>query len=261
MKFFHKKQGNMFRILFQVLSFLGLLVPYISFAQPTEPLIGPLQASSLLALIATYIIDLVPIIIGLAVLLFIWGVIGYIRNADNEKERTNARRFIVFGLIAIFVMVSVWGLVNIILNSLGLDTVPQIPEGGDATGPTNPIVSPEAPFPLVPCDVSSGGGDATSGPCRICHLWQLVRRLIDFLLIAIVPLVGLSLAIGGIMIVMAAGTEGKISRGKEIISSGVWGLVIALVAWLIVNTIIQFLANPDAFPFSGGWFSLPACTS
>jgi hypothetical protein len=257
MKLPHKKQRGIF---LKILSFLIFLAPFISYAQPEEPLIGPLQASSLLVLIATYINDAVPIVIGLGVLLFIWGVIGFIRNADNEKERANARRFIIFGIIAIFVMVSVWGLVNIILNSLGLDTYPQIPEGPEeSSGPTNPIVSPEPTLPLVPCDVQTGGGSATANPCRACHLWQLVRRLIDFLLIAIVPLVGLALAIGGLKIVMAAGSEGSISRGKEIIVSGIWGLVIALAAWLIINTIIQFIANPDIFPFSGGWFSLPQC--
>lgn len=67
---------------------------------------------------ATDIINkLVILLIGVGLLVFIWGLVKYITAAGDEEQVKEARRFIVFGLIAFFVMMSVWGLVNLIINT------------------------------------------------------------------------------------------------------------------------------------------------
>ena len=43
----------------------------------------------------------------------------------TEKE---ARNVMIYGIIGLFVMVAVWGLVNVLINTFGLSTsVPQVP--------------------------------------------------------------------------------------------------------------------------------------
>ena len=64
----------------------------------------------------------VPFLVGIAVFIVIWGVFKYIANAAEEEKRAEARAFVVWGIIGIFAMVSVWGFVNILVNSFDLST-------------------------------------------------------------------------------------------------------------------------------------------
>src|SRR3989344_2713153 len=86
-------------------------------------------------------------------------------------------------------------------------------------------------------------GTSTTDPCTICHLYALVKTLIDFLLIIIVPLAVFALVVGAVYLLASGGRESWVSRGKEIIWSAVIGVLIALIAWLIVNTIMSVLID------------------
>ena len=57
------------------------------------------------------------LIIGFAVLLFMFGLLKYILAGGDEAKTKEARSYIIFGLIAIFVMMSVWGLVALLYNT------------------------------------------------------------------------------------------------------------------------------------------------
>ena len=63
----------------------------------------------------------VPVIFGLAFLVFIWGVVNYFFfGTDDDKKRTEGRQFILWGVLGMVVLFSVWGLVNILLSPLGI---------------------------------------------------------------------------------------------------------------------------------------------
>lgn len=71
--------------------------------------------------------SVVPLLFTVSLIVFIYGVVKYIMHADDEKEREEGRKFMLFGIIALFVMVSVWGLVQVLRNTFGLDTfIPQL---------------------------------------------------------------------------------------------------------------------------------------
>jgi uncharacterized membrane protein HdeD (DUF308 family) len=59
----------------------------------------------------------VVLVVALALLFFFWGIMKFILNADNDEERTKGKKVMVWGIIALFVMVSVWGLINILANT------------------------------------------------------------------------------------------------------------------------------------------------
>ena len=71
---------------------------------------------------------LVPLVIALAVLIFIWGVLVYVlAKSDDAKEK--GRDYMIWGIIGLFVIVSVWGLVNVLGGTFGLDLgAPPIPD-------------------------------------------------------------------------------------------------------------------------------------
>ncbi|MFP4539945.1 MAG: pilin [Candidatus Paceibacterota bacterium] len=59
------------------------------------------------------IIDyLVLIVMGLALVFFLWGMAKFILHAGNETDRENGKQVMLWGLIALFVMTSVWGIIN-----------------------------------------------------------------------------------------------------------------------------------------------------
>ncbi len=53
---------------------------------------------------------------ALAVMLFIWGVVKFIANANDTAEHAKGKQFIVWGIIAFVVLVSLWGIVEIVLS-------------------------------------------------------------------------------------------------------------------------------------------------
>ncbi len=66
---------------------------------------------------ASMINQLVFILIGIGLLLFIWGLVRYVSAGGDEDKVKEAKQFIVFGLIAFFIMLSVWGLTNILVRT------------------------------------------------------------------------------------------------------------------------------------------------
>lgn len=86
---------------------------------------------------------LVPVLFGLAFIMFLWGVFLYFFNSGEKasESRKKGRDFILYGIIGFFVMVSVWGLVGLLVNSFGLQpgnnrgTPMFIPPGSRGTNP------------------------------------------------------------------------------------------------------------------------------
>ena len=72
--------------------------------------------------------SIVPLIFALAVLMFVWGVVQYVINTDEEAKKAKGKQFMIWGIIALTVMVGVWGLVGILAGTFGLDVriIPQV---------------------------------------------------------------------------------------------------------------------------------------
>jgi len=62
----------------------------------------------------------IPIVIGLALLTFLWGVMKYGTSRD-EASRKESIAIIINGIIVLFVMVSVWGLVWLFASFFGVN--------------------------------------------------------------------------------------------------------------------------------------------
>lgn len=63
----------------------------------------------------------VPVIFSLAFAAFVWGVVKYFfLHGGEETKRAEGRVFILWGVIGLVVLFSVWGFVNILLSTLGI---------------------------------------------------------------------------------------------------------------------------------------------
>lgn len=59
----------------------------------------------------------IPFLVGLGLVIFLVGVVSYVRAGDNEEKRQAGRDLMIFGIVALFVMVGVWGFVKILYTS------------------------------------------------------------------------------------------------------------------------------------------------
>ena len=59
-----------------------------------------------------------PILVTIGVIMFIWGVIEYVIGKTEEAKK-EGRDKMIYGIIGLFVIVSVWGLVSILQNTFG----------------------------------------------------------------------------------------------------------------------------------------------
>lgn len=64
-------------------------------------------------------ISILPFIFTLAVVSFIWGVVKMVTNSSNEEAQTDGKKFILTGIIGLFVILSMYALVNIIRRTAG----------------------------------------------------------------------------------------------------------------------------------------------
>jgi hypothetical protein len=85
---------------------IALLLPFVTFAADDA-------ISSFIKNVLNLTQRLVPTLIGLALALFLWGVLRYLFSKDGPGKK-EARDFMMWGIVALFVMVSVWGLVRIV---------------------------------------------------------------------------------------------------------------------------------------------------
>ena len=62
---------------------------------------------------------IVPVLFAIAFIVFLWGAFStFILGANSGEAKENGKNLMLWGLIGFFVMVSVWGLVNILTGSV-----------------------------------------------------------------------------------------------------------------------------------------------
>jgi hypothetical protein len=74
---------------------------------------------------------LIPFLLAIAVVVFIYGIIKYIL-ANGAEDKAVARGYIIYGIIGIAVIVSLFGLIRLLQGTVGIDgnetvNVPQFP--------------------------------------------------------------------------------------------------------------------------------------
>jgi hypothetical protein len=61
----------------------------------------------------------VMFIFALATLIFIWGLIGFFMRGDDEEARKTGQNHILWGVVGMAIMVSVYGIVRFVFSSVG----------------------------------------------------------------------------------------------------------------------------------------------
>lgn len=87
--------------------------------------------------------SVIPLIFAAAIALFVFGVVQYVINGDEAEKKAQGKSFMIWGIVAITVMVSVWGLVAILGNTFNLNTnaLPYVQPPGQNTSTYPPYDS------------------------------------------------------------------------------------------------------------------------
>jgi hypothetical protein len=86
-----------------------------------------------------YLNYIVPALITIAVVYFIWGVISFMTSSDEEAKKLG-RTKIINGLIGLFIIVAFWGIIGIVQRSFGVTNytntgiTPCVPNEGNNMG-------------------------------------------------------------------------------------------------------------------------------
>ena len=99
-------------------SFVVVLGPSFALAGETLGEIGELFEG-----VSGFVSDiLIPLVFALALLMFFYGVFKFlILGGGDEGSRAEGRQLMLWALVAFVVMVSLWGIVNLISGGLGID--------------------------------------------------------------------------------------------------------------------------------------------
>src|SRR3990167_10187014 len=103
-----------------VLPILGALIPMVASAA---------TLTDTLVFMSTFLNGIIGLFITLAIVVFFWGLIKYLWSIDNENAHEGLK-IMFWGLICIFVMVSIWGIIRLLQSTLKVtSTDPIIPKG------------------------------------------------------------------------------------------------------------------------------------
>ena len=165
-------------------SFLLFALPFFALAQTTS-------AQSFIGNFLTFSNTvLIPFLIGIAFLFFTFNVIRYfVIGGGNDEGREKARNLALYGVLAFFIIVIFWGIVNILSSSLGFDgkhtpTPDYLEKNGTTFQPTTVNTpartngttnatpgSPSQPSAVPPSNnlgcVGNTGFDENGNPCGI----------------------------------------------------------------------------------------------
>lgn len=112
--------------------FFALLVP----ALLVLPMVALAQTPSLsyfttlIGQINGVLVALVPVLIGVALVAILLGLARYAFAAGDPEAQKQGKQIMLWGVIFLFVMVSIWGLVALLQSLTGIDgtTAPNTPE-------------------------------------------------------------------------------------------------------------------------------------
>ena len=81
---------------------------------------------NLFSIVMKILNQVVILLIGFAVVFFLYGILKYITAGEDEERRNKMKNLMIYGIIGLFVMISFWGIVNILVNTFELNTSPYV---------------------------------------------------------------------------------------------------------------------------------------
>ncbi|MBY0376445.1 pilin [Patescibacteria group bacterium] len=109
-----------------VMGFAPLALAQVTGGNPTQCTGGSITTIQALICKFNEILGaILPFLIALGVVYFVFGVITFVISSDEEAKTTGRNRMI-YGIIGLVVIIGMWGLVRIVTNTFGLNNTTNI---------------------------------------------------------------------------------------------------------------------------------------
>jgi hypothetical protein len=112
-----------FNIMKKISSFLifAFLFPMTAFAAPSD-------FTGLMQIFLNLLGIFMSVLYAVAFVTFFWGLVKYIWNTDDPKGREEGTKWMAWSVLALFVMVTLWGIVGILVRTFNLTplVIPQL---------------------------------------------------------------------------------------------------------------------------------------
>ena len=89
----------------------------------------PTDLTGIINLFTDIAASLIPFMAAIAFLVFVWGVARFIRSAGSESELKDSKNLLIWGIIGLFVLVTIWGIITFLRGEFGFSGnlgIPQI---------------------------------------------------------------------------------------------------------------------------------------
>lgn len=169
--------------------------------------------------------SIIPVLVALGVVYFVWGVVQYVIAGGDEAKKKGRDR-IVYGIIGLAIIVGMWGIVNVVVNTFGL--------GGGTTVSLNDVTNP------ISDAIDDSSGCLLGKDPKLQGLLGFATCVIT---VSVIPLV-FALAVlmfvwGVVQFVINSSEEVKKEKGRQFM---IWG-VIALTVMVSVWGLVRILGN------------------
>jgi hypothetical protein len=83
---------------------------------------------SLMQLFANMLGSVIGVLYMVAFVAFFWGIGVFVLNTNDDKKRGEGKAWMFWSVIALFVMITIWGLVGLLVNTVGVNPliIPQL---------------------------------------------------------------------------------------------------------------------------------------
>ncbi len=73
---------------------------------------------------------LIVLVFAIALVVFLYGLYEMLANGESEEERTKGKQHMLWGVIGMFIMVSVFTIMQLVIDTIGIDYINN-PRGGE----------------------------------------------------------------------------------------------------------------------------------
>ncbi|MEX2514998.1 MAG: hypothetical protein WD335_02640 [Candidatus Paceibacterota bacterium] len=70
----------------------------------------------------TLINGLIPLVAAIALLAFFWGLAKYVFQADDEEAKAKGKNIMIGGIVALFLVAAIGGIIQFIVDAFGIDS-------------------------------------------------------------------------------------------------------------------------------------------
>lgn len=78
----------------------------------------PTNFQGIMQIIIGLIAKSVGILYAAAFATFFWGLARFIMNTGDDKKREEGKQWMIWSIVALFVMLTLWGLIGLLINTI-----------------------------------------------------------------------------------------------------------------------------------------------